>query len=339
MLSTESGIFMRLRTFLLMLAVSSGAFTSAPSTFAQGTHSDVDTAAEAKRQFLLGREAFDAKRYADAAQNFEAAGAYKPHPVTFYTAAVAWELAGRSDRAADAFSRSLEPSNQGALKDDEAKKARERLNALEGVLGTVTISAPDGWKVQFDGNTETLAPAHLHARPGVRTLIYRAPGKAVERKELSLEAGQRIALSLPEPTPVVVTPPQPVERERRPIEPHEDGLVEFRKSAGLVLAGVGAAGLLSSLIIWNQAQGAKDAYDVRPTQEALDHGQSMERWTNITLITGAVLLAAGVTLYVIPSGKSSAHLSANAASTLSVSEPPRLSVGATPRGAFLSGHF
>ena len=195
---------MRTKTFLLAISLATLAPSLATPAHAQGSaDTSVDAGAEAKRQFLLGKQAFEAKRYADAAQNFEAAGAYKPHPVTFYTAAVAWELAGRPDRAADAFARAVEPSPQGALKDDEQKKARERLSALEGMLGTVTVTAPDGWKVQLDGNTEVQAPARLHAKPGLRTLVYRAPGKAVEKKELTLEGGQKVAVSLPEPPPSV----------------------------------------------------------------------------------------------------------------------------------------
>lgn len=335
---------MRNRSFLLplvLLAVASVPVTAAAQT--QGGDVSVDTAAEAKRQFLLGRQAFEAKRYADAAQNFEAAGAYKPHPVTFYTAAVAWELGGRSDRAADAFARALESSPQGALKDDEAKKSRERLSALEGVLGTVTVAAPDGWKVQLDGNSELLAPARLHAKPGVRQLVYRAPGKAVEKKELTLEAGQKVAVSLPEPVAQVVKEPEPDRAPKKVgvAEPtsSEDSMVTLRKSAGLVLAGIGAASLGASAILWTQAQGAKDVYDDKPTQQGFDHGESLQTWTNITLIAGGVLLVGGVTLFVLPSGgKGRAKVGSDSDRKLAP-RAPRFAVAATPTGALLKGQF
>lgn len=330
-----------MRTKTVFSATAIALATLAPSfatrAYAQGSaDTSVDAAAEAKRQFLLGKQAFEAKRYADAAQNFEAAGAYKPHPVTFYTAAVAWELAGRPDRAADAFARAVEPSPQGALKDDEGKKARERLSALEGTLGTVTVTAPDGWKVQLDGNTEVGAPARLHGRPGLRTLVYRAPGKAVEKKELTLEGGQKVAVSLPEPPPQIVKEPEPEKTTPKPSTTAppaaaEDTVVAVRKSAGLVLAGVGAAGLVSSLIIWGQAQGAKDVYDQAPTQQGLDHGQSLEKWTNITLIGGGILLAGGIALYFVPIG-GKAQAKVGGAS-------PGFSVAATPNGGLLKGQF
>jgi hypothetical protein len=322
---------------LFVLAIGTTAATaSAQAT--QGGDASVDAAAEAKRQFLLGRQAFEAKRYADAAQNFEAAAAYKPHPVTFYTAAVAWDLGGRSDRAADAFARAIDTSIQGSLKDDEAKKARDRLSALEGVLGTVTVAAPEGWKVQLDGNSEALAPARLHAKPGVRQLVYRAPGRAVEKKDLTLEAGQKVAVSLPEPVAQVAKEPEP-KPVKGPVvavdSRTEDSFVTIRKSAGLVIAGIGAASLGASAIMWGQAQGAKDVYDAKPTQEGFDHGESLQQWTNITLIAGGILLAGGVTLFVLPAGKSQAKTGAAQFNTAS----PKLAVAATPTGALLKGQF
>jgi hypothetical protein len=325
---------MRIRPLLFVAITLSSFPLSAAAQGSQGGDASVDAGAEAKRQFLLGRQAFESKRYADAAQNFEAAAAYKPHPVTFYTAAVAWELGGRSDRAADAFARALEPSPQGSLKDDEAKKARERLSALEGVLGTVTVAAPEGWKVQLDGNSESPAPARLHAKPGVRHLVYRAPGKAVEKKELTLEAGQKVAVTLPEPTPQVVKEPAPIAptATTTPIAeapPPSDPLLTFRRSAGLVLAGIGAASLGASAILWSEAQGAKDVYDAKPTQEGFDHGGSLEKWTNITLIAGGILLVGGVTLFVIPAGKTHAKVGA----------APRFEIAATPSGALWKGRF
>lgn len=322
---------MRPRTLAapLLLTIACAALTPTNAS-AQGADTSVDAAAEAKRQFVLGRQAFDAKRYADAAQNFEAAAAYKPHPVAFYTAAVAWELAGRSDRAADAFARAVD---QPGLKEDDLKKAKERLSALEGVLGTVTVTAPEGWKLQLDGNTETPAPARLHGKPGLRALSYRAPGKGVEKKEVSLEAGQKLAISLPEPPPQVVTQPEPPKEEKKAptvVVQGEDPFVTLKKSAGLVVAGLGAATLVGSAILWSQAQGAGDSYNAAPTRTALDHGESMETWTTITLVTGGVLLAGGVALYLVP---------IKVKSSTAASQSFRTAISPTLGGAMLRGQF
>ena len=224
-------------------------------------------------------------------------------------------------------------ADQPGLKEDYLKKAKAGLSALEGVLGTVTVTAPEGWKLQLDGNTETPAPARLHGKPGLRALSYRAPGKGAEKKEVSLEAGQKLAIALPEPPPQVVTPPEPPKEEKKAptvVVQGEDPFVTLKKSAGLVVAGLGAATLVGSAILWSQAQGAGDSYNAAPTRTALDHGESMETWTTITLVTGGVLLAGGVALYLVP---------IKVKSSATASQSFRTAISPTLGGAMLRGQF
>ena len=117
-------------------------------------------------------QAYQAKRFVEAALHFEAAVVQRPHAVTIYTAALAWEQASRPDRAADDFSRSLDV--QG-LSPAQSQNAHERLAILERAMGTLDVTAPEGWRVQLDANTGVLAPAHLHAMPGVHSLAVQAP--------------------------------------------------------------------------------------------------------------------------------------------------------------------
>src|SRR3954453_13322281 len=67
-----------------------------------------DAAAEARSQYQQGTQAFQAKRYAEAAAHFESAAAFRAHSIALYTAALAWDLAGKPERSADAFSRALD---------------------------------------------------------------------------------------------------------------------------------------------------------------------------------------------------------------------------------------
>src|SRR5262245_50709110 len=71
-------------------------------------HAQDDPAAEARTQYQLGTQAFQAKKYAEAATHFEAAAAARSNAVALYTAGLAWDLAGKNDRAADAYARALE---------------------------------------------------------------------------------------------------------------------------------------------------------------------------------------------------------------------------------------
>jgi len=138
-----------------------------------------DSAAEARQQYQEGTKAFSAKKYSEAALHFESAAAFKANAVALYTAALAWDLASRPERAADAYGRALEVSG---LDIKQTNVARDRVGALERTLGTLLVSAPDGWKVQLDNLTESPTPARLHASAGVHTLNVRAPGKSLERR-------------------------------------------------------------------------------------------------------------------------------------------------------------
>src|SRR5689334_19782100 len=67
-----------------------------------------DSAAEARQQYQQGTQAFQQKRYSEAALHFEAAAAFRSSGVALYTAGLAWDLAMRPERAADAYSRALD---------------------------------------------------------------------------------------------------------------------------------------------------------------------------------------------------------------------------------------
>jgi len=117
-----------------------------------------DSAADARQQYQMGTQAFSQKRYSEAALHFEAAAAFKANAVALYTAALAWDLASRPERAADAYARALEVPG---LDTKQTNVAKDRVAALEKSLGTVMVTAPEGWKVQLDTLTEVPAPARL----------------------------------------------------------------------------------------------------------------------------------------------------------------------------------
>ena len=285
-----------------------------------------DSAAEARQQYGMGTQAFQQKRYSEAALHFEAAAAFKANAIALYTAALAWDLASRPERAADAYARSLEVPGLDAK---QTTVAKDRVSALEKSLGTVLVSAPEGWKVQLDTLTEVQAPARLHAAPGVHTLTVRIPNKPIERRDVTLEAGKVTNLELKdEPKPPPVEPEPPKEEVAPRPEPVPARLREpfwtTMRVVGVGVAGIGVAALGAGVILGTSANGAKDAYDAAPTRAAFDHASSLETWTNVSLITGALLVAGGVVLVVLP-----------------VSDRPEghVKVGAAPGGVVLGGTF
>jgi tetratricopeptide (TPR) repeat protein len=274
------------------------ALASAPAlSFAQ----DDATTAEAKKQFVAGTKAFSSGKFAEAATAFEAAAALKPNAVALYTAALAWEQASQSERAADDYGRAVElPA--GSLTAQQESTAKERLASLEKVLGTLAVIGPDGTKVQLDQFTETVVPVRLHGTGGTHSLNVKLAGKPGEKREVLLEGGQMQKLDLA-PTPTVVKhvddttpPPQPKEVVVEKPVSHFSAL----KAIGFTAIGVGGASALAALILGLSAQDAGDAYNRAPNHDAYVHANALADWCNGAWITAGLLVAVGVTLVLIP---------------------------------------
>ena len=281
-----------------------------------------DSATEARSQYQQGTQSFQAKKYEEAALHFEAAASFRSNAVALYTAALAWDLANKPDRAADAYGRSL---TVGGLDPKQTTLAKDRVGQLEKMLGTATVTAPDGWRVQLDTFTEVATPARLHGTAGVHSLSVRAAGKSIERRDVTLDAGKVSTFELkdtPKVEPKVEKPPPPPPPP--PLPPRlQESFWTTRRAVGVGVAGVGFMSVLSGVILGLEANSARDAYNAAPTQASFDHAGSLQTWTNITFIAGGVLLAGGVALVVIPEKD----------------EGKTVKVGVAPGGAMLAGSF
>jgi hypothetical protein len=285
---------MRARSFILTFAL-------AASTPAFSYAQDDATTAEAKKQFVAGTKAFSNGKFAEAATAFEAAAALKPNAVALYTAALAWEQASQSERAADDYGRAVELPG-GGLTAQQESTAKERLVALEKVLGTLAVTGPDGTKVQLDQFTETVVPVRLHGTGGTHSLGVKLPGKASEKREVLLDGGQTQKLDLA-PAPVVVhhddgnhTTTQPKEVVVEKSVSHFSAL----KAVGFTAIGVGATSAIAAIILGISAQDAGDAYKRAPNHDAYVHANALADWCTGAWITAGVMVAAGVTLVLIP---------------------------------------
>ncbi|HSO34860.1 MAG TPA: hypothetical protein VLT33_20160 [Labilithrix sp.] len=283
----------------------------------------VDSAAEARQQYAQGTQAFQAKHYEEAALHFEAAASFRTNAVALYTAALAWDLATKPERAADAYGRALAV---GGLEPKQSNLAKDRVAQLEKTLGTVVVTAPEGWRVQLDTFTEVLTPARLHGSTGVRSLSIRAPGRPIERRDVTLEASKLSNLELKdEPKVVAKVEPEPVKPAPVVVAPPPRRVESYwitRRVIGVGVGGVGLAALAGGIVLGLQANGAKDAYDAGPTRESFDHASALQTWTNVSLIAGGVLIAGGIALVVIPDG-----------------DEGRVRASLTPGGAVVSGSF
>lgn len=282
-----------------------------------------DVAVEARQQYQQGTQAFQQKRYQEAALHFEAAASFRTSSVALYTAGLAWDLASKPERAADAYGRALEV---GGLEPKQQGLAKDRVAQLETTLGTLAVTAPEGWRVQLDTFTEVPTPARLHAGAGVHGLSVRAPGKPIERRDVTLQTGKLVSIELkdepkivPKVEPEPVKPPPVVEPPPPPPRPYWI----TRRVVGVGVGGVGIAALGSAVILGTSANSAKTAYNAGPTREGFDHASSLQTWTNVALVSGFVLVAGAVVLVVWPDRDGEG----------------RVNVGAAPGGAVVTGKF
>ena len=320
-----------MRRGVIGLAIAFAVIAHGSSSLARAEESP-DSAAEARQQYQDGMKAFSGKRYSEAALHFEAAAALKANAVALYTAGLAWDLASKPERAADAYARALEVPG---LDNKQSTVAKDRVATLERTLGTLVVAAPEGWRVQLDTLTEVTTPARLHAAPGVHVLNVRAPGKAVDRRDVTLEAGKATPLELKEepkavprtvePEPAVEKPPPPPPREDPLPARLRESFWTTPKAIGVGVVGVGVAALGACVILGTSAEGAKDAYNAAPSRPGYDHASSLETWTNVALIGGAAIVAGGVALIVLPLGEGRSER--------------RMRATLTPRGAAIGGTF
>ena len=137
-----------------------------------------------------------------------------------------------------------------------------------------------------------------------------APGRPVERRDVTLEVGQFTRIEVEEPAAptekpqVKVAPPPRCEPTVAPVlAPPPRAPFPLKTALGVAALGVGVAALGAGAILGTQALDAKDAYDAAPTRASFDHAHGLQTWTTIALVAGGVFAAGGVVLLVLPDGK------------------------------------
>jgi tetratricopeptide (TPR) repeat protein len=243
--------------------------------------------------FKQARVRYAAGKFGEAAALFERADELEPHAAVVFNAATAWDQAGNLPRAADDYARAL----AGDLDDASRKRAKTRSKELEGELGVLEIAAPKGSELTVDGRTRHEFPARFHVAPGKLTVSFKLPGGAPDTRTADVAAGAVVSLDLAPPaaTPAPPPPEPPISREsssdpRWPI-------------AGWVAVGVSAGLAATSAILWSKAKDERDSL-VAGDADARGRAQTLETWTNVTLVSSVLLGAAGITVLVIKPGKS-----------------------------------
>jgi hypothetical protein len=277
----------------------------APSALAQN-------AAAADVLFQKGKDAFDAKRYAEACPAF--AESYRLDPVSGSLVALAscYEADGK---LASAWSRYGELASLAERegKKERAEAARQRAKDLEPKLARLTITvAPDaaaiqGLVVKRDG-TELGAATFGTAIPvdrGEHTIEAAAPGHTPFAQKISIQDGATLSVSVPALTNEGGAAPPPP-----PPETTTQSSGSPLKTLGWVSIGVGGVAVIVGGVVGGLAIAKKsesdtlgcDASDVCPSaaaRQARRDARGMGGASTGLVVAGGIVAAAGIALVII----------------------------------------
>lgn len=300
---------------------------------------------EAEAFFRAAKAAYARKEYRPAATAFEAAFREAPHPAAMYNAAIAWELAGEPDRAADAHHASLKLSDR--LTSAQIKDARARLARLEKLVTTIDVEAPQDARISLGRLARIKPPARFHVLPGDHAVTVTFPDGGRTSKQVRAVAAQKERIEFTAPSAASDSPafqgsnPPGTPQDRAPVAgsivpepdaPPDAAPADAAGSSSALLVG-GWVGTVTGVAFTGAAVGlgvaavsARDDYDASgyTDVDARDRADLLRTWTNVAWVGAAVAGTVGVVLFI--------------ASSVTAA-PSKAQLRITPGGAVLRGHF
>ena len=301
---------------LAALTLSSGLFQTAAR--AQGAPRQ----ASAQAVFEDAKKLMAKKDYAAACPKFADSQQLDPAPGTQFNLADCYEKAGQTASAWATF-KSAAASYRAHNRPDWETKARDRAAALESKLSKLTINvgaqgAVTGLEVTRDGVPVVSSErgSAIPVDPGAHTIEATAPGKLKWTKSVAVAAnGDQQTVTLPpfanDPSAASVPPPvavnsKPSSAMAPEMPPKQAG--SGQKTMGVVLVGVGAAGVIVGSVTGLMAISKnKTSTSACPndgactSQDAIDANKSASTLGTVStvgFIVGGVALAAGGVLFL-----------------------------------------
>jgi hypothetical protein len=242
----------------------------------------------------------------EALSHFAESHRLDPKLATMMELADCEEQLGKFVEAQGHFAAARDKAAQERLPQSKAR-AEERLAALDKRVAHLTLQlpadAPAGTQVLLDD--VPVEPASLGTsmtrNPGDLVVVVKTPGRDDAKYPVKLAEGDNQTLPLAvAPAPRAAPPPPPP--KAAPPPPKQDeaqlsvGTGSSRRTLGIVAGSVGVVGLGVGGVFWSL--GWRDRSTLGPSSDRnMLIGQ-------ISVISGAVLLATGVVLYVTaPSGE------------------------------------
>jgi hypothetical protein len=270
---------------------------------------------QADTAFDEGRELFEQGRFKDACDKFELSMQLDPSPGTLLNLGNCYEPQGDLLRALSTFEQALNDAQHTTDKKRRqvwSNASKERIASLTQRIPELSIDgAEPGSSVLLDGQPFQRLGESLRQNPGHHQLEVSAPGKRTYIKAFELPEGQRLGIHLPplEREAPVVAAPAPLAASTPPVEPSPERRFGFWP---YVAGGSGAALIGTSVITGLMASSKAKRLEQEcsgktcdPSLESVKNSAaSLAVATDVLWISGAVILGAGVTLFVLDHRKS-----------------------------------
>lgn len=301
-----------------------------------------DDAAEAPSPaelFSEGQDAFNARRYQRAAELFERADRIRPASQAAYNAAWAWDAAGNSESAANAFVRSLD---RGELNADEVREASRRLLELSMALGKLSWTGPSGARI-VSSDPPVSVPGTLFVKPGTHRLTCVTSDDTRIDLEVTARAGQALQITCAKPLstpkgPASGSPAKDPRAEPPRAMPSQSGL-NTSQILGVGALGVGAVALGGGIFLNLRGLSANDDFNAsgKTDLDARDRAVQLRTLAFVGYGAAAVFGTVGTVLLL----GSDSETSGNAQQTPRSARvaPPRVGMQLTPRSVTLRARF
>jgi hypothetical protein len=320
----------------------------APLTWSPDALSQARDPKRAEELFQEGKRQYEANDLATACNTLAQSDQLDPAIGTHGLLAACFEKQGKLAKALTAYRETQSRAQKAG--DNREAYAKERGDALEAQVPRLKVTSQgneSGLSLTADGNP--INPGDSVALdPGEHVVVARAPGKKDYELRVVLQAGARIDKTIPAlvdadsgaaaaPTTTPDTLPPPADTNTDP--------GSGRRTAGLVLGGVGLAGIvvgsIFGLLTFSAASDANGLVDEGTDEEGYNAKRSdvdtFGMVSNIGFIAGGALLVGGAILYftapdaTVTTGRAPANRTARV----------RVLPAAGPRGggAFVTGAF
>ncbi|UQA55565.1 hypothetical protein [Polyangium aurulentum] len=271
-------------------------------------------AARAEALFQEGKELLDAGRFVEACDKLAESDKLDPAIGTLGLLAACHEGQGRLATAWREYKETA--ARAEAAKDDRAAVARERAAALEPNLPRLSVRlARPSAEVEVFRNRERVPPEDLGVAvpvdPGTYEIVARAPRRPEHRVTITVKPGAQAVVEVPD-LDRLEAPPSPA--APAPSAKDAPSGLGPRRTAGLIVAGVGLAGVVvggvAGAVALGQNRESIAIHEHCSTSAECDEGRALRQKafrtatvSTVGFAVGGAGLVAGVLLLAIPKAK------------------------------------